>query len=135
MAMSGSTSHSSKENDPVGIAKQAYEAFAAGDRPAMERLLSADFRFTSPLDNRIDRSTYFRRCWPNSGTITSFRFACTAREGDHVYVTYEGTTAAGKGFRNTEMLLIREGKLVEVEVYFGWSLPHEAPEGSFKAPE
>jgi len=34
-------------------------------------------------------------------------------------------------FRNTEILTIRHGKLVEAEVYFGWSLPHEAPVGGF----
>jgi hypothetical protein len=28
------------------------------------RPLIADFHFTSPLDNRLDRETYFRRCWP-----------------------------------------------------------------------
>jgi hypothetical protein len=26
---------------------------------------------------------------------------------------------------------IRNGQIVEVEVYFGWSIPHEAKPGSF----
>jgi hypothetical protein len=33
--------------------------------------------------------------------------------------------------RNTELFTQRNGKIVEVEVYFGWSIPHEAPEGGF----
>src|SRR6266536_2397944 len=30
--------------------------------------------FTSPLDNRINRVTYFERCWPNSERIEGFDF-------------------------------------------------------------
>ena len=41
---------------------------------AFEALIAADFHFTSPLDNRIDRETYFERCWPNSKTIEGFDF-------------------------------------------------------------
>ena len=26
-------------------------------------------------------------------------------------------------------MTVRDGKIVEVEVYFGWSIPHEAPAG------
>jgi len=49
--------------------------------------------------------------------------------GDEVLVTYEGTGVSGRIFRNTEVLTIRDGKIVEVEVYFGWNVPHDAPLG------
>ena len=29
------------------------------------------------------------------------------------------------------MLTVRDGKIVEVEVYFGWNVPHPAPSGGF----
>ena len=58
-----------KENDNVAIARAAYEAYVAKDRAAIEKLIAPDFHFTSPLDNRIDRATYFARCWPNSERI------------------------------------------------------------------
>jgi hypothetical protein len=32
-----------------------------------------------------------------------------------------------------EILTVRNGKIVEAEVYFGWTIPHEAGEGSFIA--
>jgi hypothetical protein len=48
-----------------------------------------------------------------------------------VFVTYEAQAAGDKRFRNTEILTVRGGQVVEVEVYFGWSLPHEAPTGGF----
>ena len=55
-----------RTDDAVGVARAAYEAYVAKDRAAIERLIADDFHFTSPLDNGIDRATYFDRCWPNS---------------------------------------------------------------------
>ena len=53
------------------------------------------------------------------------------RDGDRVFVTYEGHTRDGERFRNTEIVTIRGGQIVEVEVYFGWSIPHKAKLGGF----
>jgi ketosteroid isomerase-like protein len=118
-----------KEN--VLIAKAAYQAYVTKDRAALEAVLADDFHFTSPLDNRLDRETYFRRCWPNSKTIEGFDFVNLLTDGDRVFVTYEGRNTNGGRFRNTEILTIRNELIVDVEVYFGWSLPHKAPPGGF----
>jgi len=85
------------------------------------------------LDNRIDRKTYFERCWPNSQQISRFDFVHVLPDGDKVFVTYEGTNVGGGRFRNTEILTVRQQKIVEAEVYFGWSIPHPAPEGGFSS--
>jgi len=50
----------------------------------MESLVGEDFHFTSPLDSRLDRSTYFARCWPNSRTITGFKLVDCVQDGDKV---------------------------------------------------
>jgi len=115
----------------VAIARAAYEAYVTKDRAALEALLAKDFHFTSPLDNRLDRETYFRRCWPNSKVIHGFDFVHLVTDGDRVFVTYEGRNTDGRRFRNTEILTIRDHLIIEVEVYFGWSLPHKAPQGEF----
>ncbi len=115
--------------DNVSIARESYLAYVANDRAAIEALIAPDFHFTSPLDNRIDRKAYFERCWPNSGNIRDFRFERIVPEGDQVVVTYEGEARSGRKFRNTEVLTVRGGKIVEAEVYFGWNIPHDAPEG------
>jgi hypothetical protein len=117
--------------DPIFIAKTVYRAYVDKNRSILEPLIANDFHFTSPLDNRIDRRTYFERCWPNSEWITDFRFIYTEQVGERVFVTYEGHSKSGRGFRNTEILTIQNGKIIDAEVYFGWSLPHEAPSGNF----
>ena len=118
-------------NDIVAIARAGYEAYVAKSRAAIEKLIAADFHFTSPLDNRIDRATYFARCWPNNERIDGFKFINLVPDRDRVFVTYEGHTKNGEHFRNTEIVSVRDGQIVEVEVYFGWSIPHKAKPGGF----
>lgn len=117
--------------DAVAVARASYEAYVKKDRATIEKLIAADFHFTSPLDNRIDRATYFTRCWPNSERIKGFDFINFVADGDWVFVTYEGHSTDGRSFRNTEIITVRDGKIVEVEVYFGWNIPHKAELGGF----
>jgi hypothetical protein len=121
----------SKTGDIVAIARAAYEAYVSKDRAAIEKLIAPDFHFTSPLDNRIDRAIYFARCWPNSEAITAFDFINLVADRDRVFVTHEGRHGNGQGFRNTEIVTVRKNQIVDVEVYFGWSIPHEAKPGGF----
>jgi ketosteroid isomerase-like protein len=117
-------------DDIVAITRASYEAYVTEDRAAIEALLAEDFHFTSsPLDNRIDRTTYFARCWPTSATTEAFEFIHLVADGERVFVTYEGRTSDGRRFRNTEIVTVRARRIAEVEVYFGWSLPHAAPVG------
>lgn len=117
--------------DIADIARASYLAYANKDRTAIEALIAEDFHFTSPLDNRLDRATYFERCWPNIERISAFDFVDVVAHGDQVFVVYEASDMRGRRFRNAERLTIRGNRLAEAEVYFGWSIPHDAPEGGF----
>lgn len=120
-----------RKGDAVAVARASYEAYGRKDRAAIEKPIADDFHFTSPLDNRIDHSTYFARCWPNSERIEGFDFIKLVPDGDRVFVTYEGRSTGGHGFRNTEIVTVRDGRIVDVEVYFGWPIPHKAVSGGF----
>ena len=80
------------QKDPVSIASKAYQACVDKDRDAIEAVIADDFHFTSPLDNRIDRETYFKRCWPKSEMIAAFEFINLVSGGDRAFVSYEGRT-------------------------------------------
>ncbi len=119
----------------LALVKASYAAYVDKDRAALEKILADDFHFTSPLDNRLDRKTYFARCWPNSERLQDFEFVHLASlDGETVFVTYIATNVDGGRFRNTEIMTHHEGRIKEVEVYFGWSLPHEAQPGGFVDP-
>jgi hypothetical protein len=122
-------SRSSDEQARVATVRALYEAFVAQDRAAIEPLLADAFHFTSPLDNRIDRATWFERCWPNRARVDGFDFVAVVPSGNRVFVIYEARTEGGKRFRNTEVCLFQGRQVVEVEVYFGWDIPHRAPPG------
>src|SRR5262245_53601488 len=76
----------------ISLVKSSYAAYVKKDRAALEKVLADDFHFTSPLDNRLDRKTYFERCWPNSARIRDFDFVdLVTLDGRKVFVTYIGT--------------------------------------------
>jgi hypothetical protein len=116
---------------PLAVARGCLEAYVAKDRAAIEALIDKDYHFTSPIDNALDRATYFARCWPNSKEMTGFDYIYQAEDGDRAFIVYQGHTRGGKTFRNSEVHAVRNGKVIATEVYFGWDLPHQAPLGSF----
>jgi ketosteroid isomerase-like protein len=114
------------------LVRSCYAAYVNKDRAAIEALLSDDFHFTSPLDNRLDRATYFKVCWPNSEELEAFEIVGLLIGGDRAAATYIARSKNNKRFRNTEVFTVRGGKIAEVEVYFGWDIPHPAPAGSHR---
>jgi hypothetical protein len=119
------------EKSPLAVARACLEAYVDKDRAAIEALIAEDYRFTSPLDNALDRETYFKRCWPNSDAIAGFDYIYQTENGNRAFIVYEAHTRAGRTFRNSEVYTVRNGQLVATEVYFGWDIPHKAPEGGF----
>ena len=109
-------------DDATAIARDLYRAFAAGDRDFVERVLTEDFTFSSPLDVGLDRAGYFERCWPGAGQGQQFDFVRVVQSDDEVIITYEMARADGGRGRNTEILTFRGEQISGAEVYFGWNL-------------
>src|SRR5882757_1988904 len=95
---SATFAHGGIVRTPLDIAKACYQAYVDKDRAAIEALLSDEYHFSSPLDNALDRETYFNRCWANSGQIAGFDFVHTFEDADRAVVVYEGRTSSGKRF-------------------------------------
>jgi len=105
------------------IVNRYFSAYETQNRSVVEELLSDDFTFTSPNDERIDKAVYFERCWQFSNQSPTYRFTkLVASADDDVFVLYECTLKNGDIFRNTEFFRIVENKITSIEVYFG-SLP------------
>ena len=68
---------------PLQIVKKAIQAYVDKDRDAIEPVIAEDYRFTSPLDNSLDRETYLTRCWPNSDGMTEMKFIERRRKRRH----------------------------------------------------
>lgn len=110
------------QRDKSEIIRGLFAAYQAGDRGAIEAAFTDDFRFTSPLDDEIDRPTYFARCWRNAGEwIERQDLERIFVEGDGAFVTYRCLTKDGKSFRNTEFFVFEGEKIRRIDVYFGAS--------------
>lgn len=121
--------------NPLDVVRAYMQAYVNKDRPAIERLLESNYRFTSPIDNSLDRATYMNVCWPNSARIARFEPVHEVEHREQVFIVYEGQTSHGKRFRNCEVHTVRQGKLVSTEVYFGWDVPHQVPIGTHVDPQ
>ena len=104
------------------IVRRAYDAFQAREREVFDDLLADDFRFSSPHDPDLDKLGYFERCWPNMEHMKAIRLDRVVESGDEVLVRYEVERTSGERFRNMELITVRDGRLVRVEVYYGAEL-------------
>jgi ketosteroid isomerase-like protein len=110
------------DSERATLVRDAYAAFGAGDREAMEQLLADELTLSSPADVGIDRSAYFERCWPNNGAVDAFDLVRLHEVGEEVVATYEATRRDGSRFRNTEVFGFTGNRIATIEVYFGWNL-------------
>lgn len=102
------------------VVRQNFDSYVQGDRETAERLIAADFVFTSPQDDHIDRTTFFEKCFSTRDRFDSQELQRVAAVGDDVFVMYEyQLRETGARFRNTELITVRDGSIVEVQVFFG----------------
>ncbi len=101
------------------IIRGYFAAYHSRDRNHIEQALTDDFTFTSPYDDKIDKATYFERCWPNSGRIQTNILEKIFEQGEEAFVLYRCITNDGKEFRNTEFFTFDGDRLRRVDVYFG----------------
>jgi hypothetical protein len=102
------------------LARRCFDAYRTADRAEIEALLHADFTFTSPRDDHIDRRAYFERCWPAAGTFTFLKLKTVVPDGTGgCFVLYEGKAPSGAAFRNVERMQVKDRRLLSTEVFFG----------------
>ncbi len=102
------------------VVRECFESYVRQDRDTAERLIGEPFVFTSPQDDHIDRATYFERCFPTMDRLRRHELLhVTPTIGDDVFVLYEYEPNTGEVFRSTEVLTVRDGRVMEVQVFFG----------------
>lgn len=101
------------------IIRDLFAAYRSNDRKAVEDAFTADFHFTSPFDDEIDKATYFERCWRNSDWLERQDLERIFVEGDGAFVSYRCVAKDGKSFRNTEFFTFDGDRIRRIDVYFG----------------
>ena len=105
---------------PSGIIRKYYGAYQSKDKAVLDGLLTDDFTFTSPNDdNHIDLKKYFEKCWLEARKIDRVDVDKVIANGDEAFVRYRCVTTSGRSFRNAEYFKFENGKIKEIEVFFG----------------
>ena len=99
--------------------KKLFASYVANRKDIVETLLTEGFTFSSPRDDRIDKATYFKRCWPQPPVFREIIIERLFENGDEVIVGYRAEKIAGGAFRNLELVEFRGERISSVEVYFG----------------
>lgn len=107
-----------QSGEQADLVRAYFRAYEDNDRAALEAIVAPDFTFASPYD-RIDRATYFTRCWPGHEIIRRFHIDRLYVVGDEVVVRYRAERYEGEPFHCTEFHRLRDGKVAAVDVYFG----------------
>lgn len=106
-----------------GIIRKYYGTYESKDKAVLDGLLSNDFTFTSPNDDdHIDLKKFIEKCWPEAYQIDRFDLDNVIGAGDDVFVSYRCLTTNGRLFRNAELFKFENGKIKEIEVFFGAGL-------------
>jgi ketosteroid isomerase-like protein len=114
------------------LIRKLFATFDARDRESFDALLADDFTFSSPLDDRIDKTAYFERCWPTGEHHTGHEIETIFAQGDAAFVTYSCVRTDGTCFRNTEFFRVKSGLVAQVEVYFGSETAERAQEAELR---
>ena len=97
-----------------------FDAYLAQDRGTAQRLMAPDLVFTSPQDDHIGKTAYFERCFPTADRFRSQEILeLVSASQDQVFILYEYELKAGGRYRNTELIRVRDGQIVEIQVFFG----------------
>lgn len=105
------------------IIRKYYSLWSRQDewRP-VDMMLTDDFTFTSPVDDRISKSAFKTGCWDTQhALIAGHDLDRVFVIGDQAFVRYTCRTKNGKSFRNVEYLQLKNKRIAAIECYFGGS--------------
>ena len=102
------------------VVRALFASYLEQDWPTADQLVADGFVFTSPQDDHIDKAAFRERCFPTAERLASQTLLhVTPTEGDEVFVMYEYELKSGERHRNAELITVRDGQVVETQVFFG----------------
>ena len=105
---------------PEEVVRANFDAYVRQDRAAAEALVADELVFTSPQDDHIDRDAFFERCFPTADRVSRQELLhVTPADNGDVFILYEYELKSGGTHRNTELITVVDGRITEIQVFFG----------------
>ncbi len=104
----------------IETVRRQIDAYRTQDREAAERLLDDSLRFTSPQDDGLDKASFLETCFPTASRFGRTETVELAEVSPGVvFARYVAQLENGEVFSNVERIVVRDGRIVEIRVYFG----------------
>lgn len=107
------------ETSLTRLVENYFNAYETQDREVLEQLMSGDFTYNSPKDNKIDKAEYFSKCWLENESKPVYTIEKILESNHEVMVIYSCKTADGNAFRNVEFFTFEEGQVKSIDVFYG----------------
>jgi len=101
------------------LIQEYFSCYEKSDIKKLEKLLGDGFRFSSPHDKKLDKSSYFERCWGFNKSVEKYHILKFIERNNEVFLSYIATTYDSREIENAEYFDIRDGKIVAINVYYG----------------
>ncbi|WP_186758211.1 hypothetical protein [Echinicola salinicaeni] len=79
----------------------------------MENLLEDRFEFSSPHDKKLDKLSYFQRCWGFNKSIKQYHILKRLYNKNEVFLSYRAMTYDHQEIENAEYFEIKGGKVLK----------------------
>lgn len=104
---------------------QAYfSCYETGDQTTLENLLDEQFEFSSPHDQKLDKTSYFERCWGFNKTVKEYQILKYIESSNEAFLNYRAITYDNRSIENVEYFEIKDGRIVRIKVFYG-NLPEK----------
>ncbi|BDI23116.1 nuclear transport factor 2 family protein [Herbiconiux sp. L3-i23] len=105
---------------PVETVLAQADAYRRQDAALAWELLDESLTFTSPQDDHLDRDGFMAVCFPTADRFSEQEMVRSLEiEPGVVLLEYIARPPDGPAFSNVEISRVREGRIVEIRVYFG----------------
>ncbi len=103
----------------MDVVRASFDAYRAQDLETATALISEGFTFTSPQDDHIDKAAFLERCFPTADRLVSQQILELVPRATMASLLYEYELKTGERHRNTEYIRVRDGQIIETQVFFG----------------
>ncbi len=96
-----------------------YQAWVRRDWDEVQRSLTPEFRFRSPVDDFTGIDTYRTKCWPTGDGSRKFVVDQYMEQGDSAFLLYTWESDRGT-IRAAEHITFSGGKISAIDCFWGF---------------
>ncbi len=108
-----------KSNRIKELIQTYFTCYETSDKGTLETLLDDSFEFSSPHDKKLDKISYFRKCWGFNKYVKQFQIIRFIQDTDKAIVIYRVIAYDNSEFENAESFEIKNDKIYRIKVYYG----------------